>query len=677
MIKNKILIVLIIVLFACTSCKHIGNAVSYDVPKIVDDENSPSGKTTTWQSIFFGSFPQIEILDDVKNISVDDYAVDNSIVRDKETYDGIIKLVEKDGGISEDQDVIYNGEKYRLESDFNYKEYYGADFSKQSNKNQYYKYRLNDVKYRIFKYAPIKWRILDVDGDTLTLISDKILMSMVYAFKTEASWENSFVRNYLNESFFNTAFTEDEKSAILKSKVKNKSNDYYDMVSSGNDTEDYIFIPSNEEVFSTDTAAKYGFHEGSGVDDPTKRFRSTIYAKYMGAWWSPVDNYKGNSFWFMRTNGYSESFVTYICDFGYIYDRGTSIAQKGAGILPMMKIDASNIKLNDAGFVRSDEVNKSTYKLVKSEGGGAKKPNTKNDYTLMNFGTYPNREIINNDILHDKDFNLLEGDYIVDDELYNKLENGEWQSNDICSSISIGGEKYLREKHGEHLDNKNMYFHYRYSGAKYHYFKIEPIVWRVLEDSNGVKTLMTDKAIDNVQFSNNLDEACYDNSTIRKWLNFDKNYFNVEAFTSDEKNLMLDYNLDRDKMKNNYYFGTTSVSQDFDKNVNGDWQDKIYVLSEEELFYGEKAKSYGFNESDGVADVNRRFTSTGYAKFKGVWFSDKKETLGNCFYMTRITGYDQSDVVYVDENGAVYNRGINVKTDDMGFVPVVNIRHTK
>ena len=55
-------------------------------------------------------------------------------------------------------------------------------------------------------------------------------------------------------------------------------------------------------------------------------------------------------------------------------------------------------------------------------------------------------------------------------------------------------------------------------------------------------------------------------------------------------------------------------------------------------------------------------------------FSDKKETLGNCFYVTRTTGYDQSDVVYVDEKGAIYNRGINVSTGDMGFLPMIDIK---
>lgn len=706
--RVKIIIFLFTFLLIYASCKNVNSGNNYNLPRINDDANSPSGKTTTWQCVYFGSYPQAEVLDDVKKIGVDDYAIDDGVIRDKETYDAIIKQIEKDGNFSEDIDIIYNGEKYRVESDSNFKDYYSSNFSSQTNKEQYYKYKSNDIKYRIFKYQPIKWRIVDVNDNTLTLISDKILMSMKYSFDNTANWENSFVRKYLNsyetsdmgqeviqssktpknrKGFRSIAFTEEEKNAIIKSKVKNKSNDYYDMVSSGNDTEDYIFIPSNEEVFSTDLAVKYGFHEGSGVDDPSKRFRSTMYAKYMGAWWSPADNYKGNSFWFMRTNGYSESFVTYICDFGYIYDRGTSIAQKGGGILPMMKIDGGKINLVDAGVVKSDEVNKSTYKLVKSKSSGAKKTNTKNNYSLIKFGSYPNREIINNEILNDKSFNLLEGDYIVDNDLYSKLENGEWQSDDICSTMLVGNDKYLREKNGEHLENKNKYFHYGYNGKEYHYFKIEPIVWRVLEDVNGVKTLMTDKAIDNVAFSIDRDEVCYDNSSIRKWLNTDKNYFNVEAFTEDEKNKMLDYKLDRGKMKNNYYFGTKSVSEEFDKeNSNKESydreieskkvheNDKFYLLSEEESFYGEKAKTYGFSESDAVADVNRRFLSTGYAKFKGVWFSDKKETLGNCFYVTRTTGYDQSDVVYVDENGAIYNRGINVKTDDMGFLPVVNIK---
>lgn len=117
----------------CISCKNdnvnttnntiVTNNSVYSAPIVTDDDNSPTGKTTTWQCVYYGSFPQIEILNDEKSISVDDYAVDDGVMRDKETYDAIIKLVDKEDGTSEDQDVIYNGEKYRVESDFNYKDF--------------------------------------------------------------------------------------------------------------------------------------------------------------------------------------------------------------------------------------------------------------------------------------------------------------------------------------------------------------------------------------------------------------------------------------------------------------------------------------------------------------------------------------------------------------------------
>ena len=50
-----------------------------------------------------------------------------------------------------------------------------------------------------------------------------------------------------------------------------------------------------------------------------------VRAKCRGAWWSPVDGYKGNSFWLMRTSGYTPANITYICDFDYIYNQDTSV----------------------------------------------------------------------------------------------------------------------------------------------------------------------------------------------------------------------------------------------------------------------------------------------------------------------------------------------------------------
>ena len=75
-----------------------------------------------------------------------------------------------------------------------------------------------------------------------------------------------------------------------------------------------------------------------------------------------------------------------------------------------------------------------------------------------------------------------------------------------------------------------------------------------------------------------------------------------------------------------------------------------------------------------MSDVNRRFKSTGYAKFKGVRLSNKDDDkFGKSFYMTRTNGYDRSTVVYVGEDGSIFNRGISFNVDDMGFLPVIEI----
>ena len=94
----------------------------------------------------------------------------------------------------------------------------------------------------------------------------------------------------------------------------------------------------------------------SGIDDSAKRFRSTLYAKCRGAWWSSVDAYRGNSFWMMRTNGYTNANAAYICDFGYLYIRGTSVTCDDAAVLPAINIDLSRANWQAAPAVSSTDI---------------------------------------------------------------------------------------------------------------------------------------------------------------------------------------------------------------------------------------------------------------------------------------------------------------------------------
>ena len=86
-------------------------------------------------------------------------------------------------------------------------------------------------------------------------------------------------------------------------------------------------------------------------------WKSTLYAKCRGAWWSPVEGYRGNSFWFMRSSGYTMSNVTYVCDFGYLYNRGTVVTCDDAAVLPAITIDLSKANYQEVTPVYSTDIN--------------------------------------------------------------------------------------------------------------------------------------------------------------------------------------------------------------------------------------------------------------------------------------------------------------------------------
>ena len=199
------------------------------------------------------------------------------------------------------------------------------------------------------------------------MVSGVTELSAPYHTESEdVQWADCTLRSFLNgydaaenaagisfdeeaqDSFFNTAFSEEEKKSILCDPVENPDNSYYE-TDCGPATEDPVFILSSEEVFSGENAGRHGFYPGGGVDDPARRFRPTMYAKARGTWFSPVEGYEGNGFWFMRTNGYTLSNVTYICDFGYIYNRGTDVTCSDSGILPAIRVDLSTAELQAAG----------------------------------------------------------------------------------------------------------------------------------------------------------------------------------------------------------------------------------------------------------------------------------------------------------------------------------------
>ena len=58
----------------------------------------------------------------------------------------------------------------------------------------------------------------------------------------------------------------------------------------------------------------------------------------------------------MRTSGYTNANTAYVCDFGYLYVRGTSVTCDDAAVLPAINIDLCRAHWLPASSVSSTDI---------------------------------------------------------------------------------------------------------------------------------------------------------------------------------------------------------------------------------------------------------------------------------------------------------------------------------
>ena len=298
---------------------------------------------TRWECILFGSYPTNEVVGSSFS-AVDDYALRrDDVIADAALYSQL------ENAEWTDDDTEMDGKRYhRLKG--------SGTVTCSIDREQHYRWTDTEA-WHYFAYAPIKWRILKISGTKAVLLADRMPDTCPFHDRDEdVNWSGSHLRQWLNSEFLDLAFSKKEREAIELTSVENSPNALYGTYC-GPDTQDYVFILSNKEVFASSLASDYGFYAGSGIDDPARRFRSTLYAKCRGAWWSSVTGYRGNSFWFMRTNGYTPSNITYVCDFGYLYNQGTAVTCDDAAVLPAITVDLAKASYQKTTPVASTDVN--------------------------------------------------------------------------------------------------------------------------------------------------------------------------------------------------------------------------------------------------------------------------------------------------------------------------------
>jgi hypothetical protein len=100
----------------------------------------------------------------------------------------------------------------------------------------------------IIQFGDYDWRVLDVQDDRLLIVTEKVTEQRAYNnLSGGITWADCSLREYLNGGFYGS-FSDEDKARILETNVKNKNNPERG-TAGGNDTTDYIFLLSIDEVF--------------------------------------------------------------------------------------------------------------------------------------------------------------------------------------------------------------------------------------------------------------------------------------------------------------------------------------------------------------------------------------------------------------------------------------------
>ncbi len=256
----------------------------------------------------------------------------------------------KSGDYMKYADVTRNGEKYRAVTFSSYRTNYTYGVSGTFQVNNGY---LTDKVYW-FKYEPLKWRMIDREKGILlceTIIDSQPYSNVIYQRNNEYyrgtadkiycnNYMQSDIRKWLNNDFYNTAFTASEKSEIQLSSLNNKAVDGYSEYDSAS-TEDRLFILSLSDAVNSEYFANASERLKKGSD----------YAKCQGLF---VNTESGNSAWRLRTAGSGSYDTTFVSETGgcdnYCYAEITYV-----GICPALSVMSKTLVITDTSFENANE----------------------------------------------------------------------------------------------------------------------------------------------------------------------------------------------------------------------------------------------------------------------------------------------------------------------------------
>lgn len=172
----------------------------------------------------------------------------------------------------------------------------------------------------------IEWIVLDKEGDKVLLLTKYCLLGKSYNSEfTSVTWEICSLREWLNTTFIETAFNAYEQDLLIETPLVCDDNPVYH-TDGGNDTEDKVFLLSNEEV----TRYLPG--------DDERKAESTSQALLDGV---NMSISYGTSWWWLRTPGNAEDGAMVVTPRGEISEFGHDVISGTGGVRLAIWIDLS------------------------------------------------------------------------------------------------------------------------------------------------------------------------------------------------------------------------------------------------------------------------------------------------------------------------------------------------
>lgn len=269
-------------------------------------------------------------------------------------------------------DVVYKGTKYRAVYFTEYRpSTTGGTFDDEYSCQKENGYKKDTVYW--FEFEPIEWRILDVETGLImceTVIDAQAYCNTLFFNSDDAEfygdpefnhpaydYQNSSIRKWLNETFYDTAFSFFEKNLIKTTELDNniifKLKPEYNIYAES--TNDKVFILSYNDA----TNSEYGFSEE--IDEREDANRCAVpsdYSKCQGVYVFENDRFKFNQG--IQTSSWLLRFADFIDPLGGDDSNGENLymEHKIIGIRPALCAKLSGIS--------ADAVQKSReYSLVR------------------------------------------------------------------------------------------------------------------------------------------------------------------------------------------------------------------------------------------------------------------------------------------------------------------------